>query len=46
MKTTLGLGAAVIVVEKIAITSGRSRYQVMRRNPSASHWVQKLPLDL
>ena len=37
--------SAVIVVVKRAITSGRSGKYVMRRKPSASHWVKKLPFE-
>ena len=35
-----------MVVVKRAITSGRSGKYVMRRKPSASHWVKKLPLEI
>ncbi len=38
--------SAVIVTVKRAITSGRSGKKVMRRKPSASHWVQKLPPEV
>ena len=39
------VSSAVMVQVNRAITSGRSGNQVIRRNPSASHCVKKLPLE-
>jgi len=34
----------MVVVNRLS-TSGRSGKKVMRRKPSASHWVQYMPLE-